>query len=76
MSAPHVIGRSPLPMCQYFEKFVKACILKKILERCLVIECLTINGMNEGPWLWTLALVWPIEKFIYEMSLQMSLFDK
>ena len=32
--------------------------------------------MNVGPILWTLALVWPIKRFIYEMSLQMSLFYK
>ena len=30
---------------------------------------------NEGPMLWTLALVWPM-KCVYEMSLQMRLFYK
>ena len=35
-------------------------------------ECLM--KLSECPILWTLTLVWPIEMFIYEMSLHMSLF--
>ena len=38
------------------------------------VECLM--KLNECPMLWTLALEWLIEMFVYGMSLQMSLFGK